>query len=147
MATEDSPHQHEGWAHFNDTVSRDYYFFMCHIWFLDAVLRSRNYLFSARATAPTLSIISAPASAPATAIYCHLKLFLKEYYYTNRSRNQLLFVLASSKLNAENVYLNLFSASAPGPQIISAPPAPAPQHCLDAVQFQFCFSLSSVYLI
>ena len=38
-----------------------------------AVLRSRNYLFSA--PAPPLSIISAPAPAPATAIYCYLKLF------------------------------------------------------------------------
>ena len=41
----------------------------------NAVLRSRNYLFSA--PAPTLFIISAPAPAPApvTAIYCHIKLF------------------------------------------------------------------------
>ena len=35
------------------------------------VLRSQNYLFSA----PTLTMISAPAPAPATAIYWHLKLF------------------------------------------------------------------------
>ena len=38
-----------------------------------SMLRSRNYLFSA--PAPTLSIISAPAPPPATAIYCHIKLF------------------------------------------------------------------------
>ena len=37
---------------------------------------------------------------------------------------EIFFVLASSKLTAENVYLNLFSAPAPGHQIISAPPAP-----------------------
>ena len=40
------------------------------------------------------------------------------------------FVLTSSKLTAENVYLNLFAAPPPGPQIISAPPAPAPQRCI-----------------
>ena len=41
-----------------------------------AVLRSRNYFFSA--PAPTLTVISAPAPAPApaTAIYWRLKLFL-----------------------------------------------------------------------
>ena len=37
------------------------------------MLRSRNYLFSA--SAPPRSIISAPAPAPATAKYYHLKLF------------------------------------------------------------------------
>ena len=45
------------------------------------VLRSLNYLF----LAPTLSIISPPAPAPATAIYCHLKLFYNSsttYVYT-----------------------------------------------------------------
>ena len=36
-----------------------------------AVLRSRSYLFSAPTPAPPLS----PISAPAPAIYCHLKLF------------------------------------------------------------------------
>ena len=70
------------------------------------VLRSRNYLYST--PAPTLSIISATALAPATAIY-------------------------STKLTAENVYLNLFSAPAQGPQIISAPPAPAPQHWMELI--------------
>ena len=82
------------------------------------MLRSRNYLFAA--PAPSLSIISAPAPA----IYCHLKLF---YTVT------VEISFSSSKLTAENVYLNLFSAPAPAPghQIISAPPAPAPQHCMD----------------
>ena len=64
-------------------------------------------------------------------IYCHLKLFYSitvVLYYCNRGRNELSYVLASSKRTAENVYLNLFSAPAPGPQIISAPPAPALQH-------------------
>ena len=37
------------------------------------VLRSRHYLYSAPAL--HVSIISAPAPAPATAIYCHLKLY------------------------------------------------------------------------
>ena len=36
-----------------------------------AALRSQNYLFSA----PALTFISAPATAPATAIYWHFKLF------------------------------------------------------------------------
>ena len=39
--------------------------------------RSRNYLFSA----PTLSIISAPVSAQATAIYFHLILFYNSNIY------------------------------------------------------------------
>ena len=55
-----------------------------------SVLRSRNYLFSALtlAPAPPLSIISAPASAPAPApgIVCHLKL------YYNRSRYHKKYV-------------------------------------------------------
>ena len=48
------------------------------------VLRSRNYLFSA--PAPPLSIISAPAPAPA--IYCNLKL----YYNANSSTYQTKYV-------------------------------------------------------
>ena len=48
------------------------------------LLRSQNYLFSAS----TLSIISALAPAPATAIYCHLKLFYNSStIHTNRGRN------------------------------------------------------------
>ena len=42
-------------------------------YYINAVLRSRNYLFFA--PVPTLSIISAPAPAPATSIYCYIKLF------------------------------------------------------------------------
>ena len=42
--------------------------------FKKSVLRSRNYLFSAPAPALTLISAPAPAQAPATAMYCHLKL-------------------------------------------------------------------------
>ena len=60
---------------------------------------SRNYLFSAR-TLP-LSLISAPAPA----IYCHLKLFYYiGRYHTNEGRNEFFFSLASSKLTAVRIY-------------------------------------------
>ena len=98
------------------------------------MLRSRNYLFSA--PAPTLYIISAPAPA----IYCHINLNNSSTVFctgTDRCRNQLFFVLASFKLPAENVYLNLFSAPAPGPQIISAPSAPQHWCCGSAFFFFF----------
>ena len=64
-----------------------------------AVLRSGNYLFSA--PAPPLSIILALAQAPATAIYCHLNM---SYTVLIKDRNYLFFILASSKLTAENIY-------------------------------------------
>ena len=48
-------------------------------WTIFAVLRRRNYLFSATTPAPPLCIISAPAPPPAPAIYCHLKLFFNFY--------------------------------------------------------------------
>ena len=48
----------------------------------------------------TLTIISAPAPFSATSIYWDLTLFEN----TSTSRNYLFFILASSKLNAENFY-------------------------------------------
>ena len=66
------------------------------------VLRSRNYLFSA--PAPPLSIISAPAPAPA--IYCNLKLYYNTNSSTKRNMSQwrFFFILASSKLTPVNIY-------------------------------------------
>ena len=58
------------------------------------MLRSQNYLFSA--PAPPLSIISAPAPA----LYCHLKLF----YHTKTGRNLLFFILASSTRTIINIF-------------------------------------------
>ena len=70
------------------------------------VLRSRNYLFSAPASgsfsAPPLSIISAPAPAPA--IYCHLKLYYNSSTIRNKSQWKFFFILAYSKLTAVNIY-------------------------------------------
>ena len=97
------------------------------------VLRSQNYLFSA--PAPPWSLISAPAPA----IYCHLKLFYNsntipmevQYRYIS-----FFFILASSKLTAVNTGIHLKNSLGSGTssgsrsQVISAPPAPtpAPQH-------------------
>ena len=36
--------------------------------------------------------------------YSHILALLKHYYYTNRGSNDLFFIVASSKLTAENVY-------------------------------------------
>ena len=46
-----------------------------------------------------------------------------------------------SELTAENVYLNLFPALAPGPKVISAPPAPALQHWI-LVKIYYLFFLN-----
>ena len=91
------------------------------------VLRSRNYLFPTPATAPSLSIISAPAPA----IYCYLKL----YYNSSTTRYVCLnggffFILASFKLTLVNIYLKDNSGSSSRSQLILAPPAPALQHFL-----------------
>ena len=86
-----------------------------------------KYLFSAPTPAPPLSIISAPAPAPAPVIFCHLKLYYNSSTIRSTSQWKFFFILASSKLTAVNFYqkYNVGSRS----QIISAPPAPAPQHC------------------
>ena len=65
--------------------------------FISEVLRSRNYLCSA--SAPPLSIISTPATAPAPAIYCHLKL------YYSITVVPVGTIQASFKLTAVNNYL------------------------------------------
>ena len=70
--------------------------------FFNAVLRSRNYLFSSPTPAPPLSIFLAPDPAPAAAIFCHLKLYRTSITVRNTSQWRFLFILASSKLTAVN---------------------------------------------
>ena len=90
---------------------------------LNAVLLSRNNLFSA--PAPPLSLIS--ATAPAPAIYCHLNLF----YNSSILLEVDIGFLHPSILQTDcRKYLlkNNFGSGSRS-QIISAPPTPAPQHC------------------
>ena len=77
-----------------------------------AVLQSRN-LFSAPTSAPPQSIISAPtqAPAPASAIYCHLKLYPTNGTGSSTIRNisqwRFFFILASSKLIVGSIYYKI----------------------------------------
>ena len=62
-----------------------------HLYKYFSVLRRRYYLFSA--PVPPLSLVSAPAPAPATAIYCHLKLFYNSCSSTRVSEPAFFGVL------------------------------------------------------
>ena len=79
----------------------------------DPVLRSRNYLFS----------------APASAIYCHLTLYYNSSTIRNMSQWRFFFIPTSSKLTAVNIYQKYSFGSGSRSKIISALLAPAPQHC------------------
>ena len=71
-----------------------------------AVLRSRNYLFSAPTPAQPMSIISAPAPAPAIYFdYFPFKMYYNSTGNTIRNMSpwRFFFNLASSKLNAVNI--------------------------------------------
>ena len=109
----------------------------CYGSWLQSVLRSQNYLFSA--PTPPLSLILAAAPAPnpvpapalAPAIYCHLKLFFNRSTLTMEVKirfSSSYSTVASFKLTAVNIYIyKIISTPAPS-QIFSAPMAPAPQH-------------------
>ena len=59
---------------------------------------------------------------------CHFKLHFNNCTRRNMYKLRFFFILASSKLTAENIYFRKSVGSGSRSQTISAPPAPVPQH-------------------